>query len=90
MNQHSVNLYYTAIYMRYRFIIVVTLLALSKAVVAQEGPDSLVWLSDVGKARAQSESTGKPIFAFFTGSDWCGLGYYPICSSAPCPRLFTN
>lgn len=58
--------------MRYRFIIVVTLLALSKAVVAQEGPDSLVWLSDVGKARAQSESTGKPIFAFFTGSDWCG------------------
>ena len=33
---------------------------------------TLLWLSDVNEAQALSKSTGKPIFAFFTGSDWCG------------------
>jgi thioredoxin-related protein len=32
----------------------------------------LTWQSDVSKAYALSASTHKPIFAFFTGSDWCG------------------
>src|ERR1041384_4506447 len=32
----------------------------------------LVWLTDVIKANELSQKTKKPIFAFFTGSDWCG------------------
>jgi len=32
----------------------------------------LVWHTDVHKAREISAKTKKPIFAFFTGSDWCG------------------
>lgn len=32
----------------------------------------LVWYTDLDKARAQSDATHKPIFGFFTGSDWCG------------------
>ena len=32
----------------------------------------LVWLTDVTKAQEVSNKTKKPIFAFFTGSDWCG------------------
>ena len=32
----------------------------------------LTWYSDVNKAQEISNKTHKPIFAFFTGSDWCG------------------
>ncbi len=34
--------------------------------------DGLEWHTDLAKARAISEATKKPIFGFFTGSDWCG------------------
>ena len=30
-----------------------------------------IWLSDVGQAIDQSKVSGKPIFAFFTGKEWC-------------------
>lgn len=30
------------------------------------------WYTDFSKAKAQSAKSGKPIFAIFTGSDWCG------------------
>jgi protein disulfide-isomerase len=30
------------------------------------------WYSDVNQAILKSEETGKPLFLFFTGSDWCG------------------
>ena len=33
---------------------------------------TLEWHSDMMKAYELSKSTKKPIFAFFTGSDWCG------------------
>ena len=33
--------------------------------------DSLTWYTDVMKANEISNATGKPIFALFTGSDWC-------------------
>jgi len=33
--------------------------------------DSLTWYTDLKKANEVSKSTGKPIFALFTGSDWC-------------------
>ncbi len=32
----------------------------------------LKWYTNANEAQAASASTGKPIFAFFTGSDWCG------------------
>lgn len=32
----------------------------------------LFWYSDVMKADSVSKKTSKPIFGFFTGSDWCG------------------
>lgn len=32
----------------------------------------LVWFEYMDKAYAESEKTGKPIMANFTGSDWCG------------------
>ena len=38
-------------------------------VVDQSG---LEWFSDFQKANEVSKKTGKPIFGFFTGSDWCG------------------
>jgi len=30
------------------------------------------WLTVFDEARAESKRSGKPIFAMFTGSDWCG------------------
>jgi protein disulfide-isomerase len=33
---------------------------------------SLTWVSDINRAYELSKATSKPIFAFFTGSDWCG------------------
>ena len=30
-----------------------------------------IWLTDVSQAIEQSKVTGKPIFAFFTGKEWC-------------------
>ena len=33
---------------------------------------SFTWHTDVNKAVNLSVKTGKPIFLFFTGSDWCG------------------
>jgi thioredoxin-related protein len=32
----------------------------------------LVWYTDATKAQQLSSKTKKPIFGFFTGSDWCG------------------
>ena len=32
----------------------------------------LIWYTDVLKADSVSKKTSKPIFGFFTGSDWCG------------------
>ncbi len=34
--------------------------------------NELVWETDMVKANEISQSSKKPIFAFFTGSDWCG------------------
>ena len=33
--------------------------------------DNLVWYTDLIKAQEISKFSNKPIFAFFTGSDWC-------------------
>src|SRR5580765_4855739 len=34
--------------------------------------NALQWHSSMAEAYDLSKSSGKPIFAFFTGSDWCG------------------
>lgn len=34
--------------------------------------DTLVWYTDLMKASELSISSNRPVFAFFTGSDWCG------------------
>jgi thioredoxin-related protein len=48
-------------------------LAYSQATEAAAGSEKdLTWHADVNKAYDLSKATSKPIFAFFTGSDWCG------------------
>jgi protein disulfide-isomerase len=51
--------------------IVITLLIVfgSMSIQAQEG---LTWHKDMNKAIALSKKENKPLFLFFTGSDWCG------------------
>ena len=39
---------------------------------AQEVKNGLTWYTDINKASEISNKLQKPIFAFFTGSDWCG------------------
>jgi thioredoxin-related protein len=39
---------------------------------AQADTSGLKWFTDLSKAREVSDATHKPIFGFFTGSDWCG------------------
>ncbi len=34
--------------------------------------ETLNWLTDINQVNNLSLSTGKPVFLFFTGSDWCG------------------
>ena len=51
-------------------ILVVLLVALSINSFAQQ--KEIEWHTDVNKAVNISIETGKPLFFFFTGSDWCG------------------
>ena len=51
-------------------LLVVVLVALSLNGFAQQ--KELEWHTDVNKAIKISTETGKPLFFFFTGSDWCG------------------
>lgn len=47
-------------------------LAVSSGLKAQEVKHGLTWYTDVTKVYELSKKTKKPVFAFFTGSDWCG------------------
>jgi len=53
-----------------KYLLAVALIAFSLNGFAQQ--KELVWHADVNKAINISEQTGKPLFLFFTGSDWCG------------------
>ena len=59
-------------------ILLVFIVALSLNGFAQQ--KELVWHTDVNKAINISNQSGKPLFLFFTGSDWCG----------PCKRLTSS
>ncbi len=50
------------------------LLGIQFSCMAQTEPTTggLTWHTDLNKARELSNATHKPIFGFFTGSDWCG------------------
>lgn len=52
--------------------IALLLLSTINFVIAQESKSGLTWQTDIKKADEISKTSGKPIFAFFTGSDWCG------------------
>src|SRR5262245_31917104 len=54
------------------FIFAAIFLTCCQLAFAQSGKDSISWFNEVNRAQAISKSTGKTIFAFFTGSDWCG------------------
>ena len=54
--------------MKKRFFVLFILLS-SFAIQAQEDQ---IWLTDINKAIAISRKENKPLFLFFTGSDWCG------------------
>lgn len=58
--------------MKLRIVVITILLTTSVKGFTQSTKDSTHWVDDVSKAQALSKATGKPIFAFFTGSDWCG------------------
>jgi thioredoxin-related protein len=56
--------------LKYTVFLIFSLLSLNP--MAQRQSNGLTWNTDLMKAKDISNATGKPIFAFFTGSDWCG------------------
>lgn len=52
-----------------KIAIILFLLVVSVSTQAQEGQ---TWLTDMNQAIAISKKEQKPLFLFFTGSDWCG------------------
>ncbi|WP_338409727.1 thioredoxin family protein [uncultured Flavobacterium sp.] len=52
-----------------KIILILSISLLSFVAQAQEG---LTWHTDVSKASEISLKENKPLFLFFTGSDWCG------------------
>lgn len=62
--------------MKHSFFLVVGLFLLTTLpACAQHGgaaKSQLTWYTNLGEAQKVSNAKKKPIFAFFTGSDWCG------------------
>jgi protein disulfide-isomerase len=55
-------------------VLALTLFFSPKLSLAQNKIDTknkLTWFTDLGEAQKKSKATHKPIFALFTGSDWC-------------------
>jgi thioredoxin-related protein len=53
----------------YSFLIAFAFITVKQTYAQQ---NKLVWYTSLNEASTVSLKTGKPIFAFFTGSDWCG------------------
>jgi len=54
-------------------ISIISLIGFSKGISAQtDKKDTLVWYTELATVHQISQSSNKPIFGFFTGSDWCG------------------
>lgn len=57
---------------KFFFGVVAACLFLTMQVSAQHTKHGLTWYTDVEQVYKVSQKTDKPVFAFFTGSDWCG------------------
>lgn len=55
-----------------RWFLMIALFVATGFVSANEGGEGLKWYTNLEDAHAVSQESGKPIFGFFTGSDWCG------------------
>ncbi len=55
---------------QFSFILFLFLLSCTRPSFAQT--NKLVWYTNLMEAQEKSKATNKPIFGFFTGSDWCG------------------
>jgi thioredoxin-related protein len=58
--------------MKYFILTLCLTLAIASFSSAQTQSGGLTWYTDLEKAIEVSNSTKKPVFGFFTGSDWCG------------------
>lgn len=58
--------------MKHFFTLLVAFVMLASGASAQQKIGKLEWYDDLGKAHEKAQASNKPIFAFFTGSDWCG------------------
>lgn len=58
--------------MKKTLFILIIAVSTSGAFAQTNKQEELVWHTDMLKAQEVSKTSGKPIFAFFTGSDWCG------------------
>jgi thiol-disulfide isomerase/thioredoxin len=56
--------------MKIKLYMALMLFALNSVLFAQQ--NKLVWYTNLTEASEVSIKTHKPVFAFFTGSDWCG------------------
>lgn len=54
------------------FVLIVSVVLLSFKTDANVENSNLVWHTDVKKAIEIAKKQDKPLFFFFTGSDWCG------------------
>lgn len=55
-----------------RIFITLLLIVAGVTTQAQEVKEGLTWHTDLGKAVEIARQEQKPLFLFFTGSDWCG------------------
>lgn len=56
--------------MKLAFIILCLVASIGQA--AAQTSNGLTWLTDLNQALELSRTSKKPVFGFFTGSDWCG------------------
>lgn len=58
----------------YKFLLstIIAVIYLVQPLSAQHEKHGLTWYDDITQVYELSKKTGKPVFAFFTGSDWCG------------------
>lgn len=59
---------------KYNILLIALFIILSSGgyMSAQEKKDGLEWYTDITQIAKLSKETKKPVFGFFTGSDWCG------------------
>ena len=51
--------------------LLLTVFSISCGLVSNNEEPTKLWLTDVNQALELSKETGKPVFAFFTGKEWC-------------------